>query len=147
MQGGWRRAMHGFEHGGEGGLVSCIDDLLAWNTALSHPKPGLLPAGLLKHLTSPAALNGSHASPYARGLEHSVVDGQPGKTLKSGFTYAEAAKSQHARGLGIGNNEVNQPGQTVPAARRAGPEPANSGAPQRPGRPRCNVAPGQRRTI
>jgi len=76
-QGGWRRAMHGFEHGGEGGLVSCIDDLLAWNTALSHPKPGLLPAGLLKYLASPAALNGSHASAYARGLEHSVVDGQP----------------------------------------------------------------------
>ena len=76
-QGGWRRAMHGFEHGGEGGLVSCIDDLLAWNIAVTRQLPGRLPAGLLQQLGSPAPLTAGHASPYARGLEHSVVDGQP----------------------------------------------------------------------
>ncbi len=77
-QGGWRRAMHGFEHGGEGGLVSCIDDLLAWCMALSRPTPGRLPAGLLQQLASPAPLSAGHPSPYARGLEHSLVDGRAG---------------------------------------------------------------------
>jgi D-aminopeptidase len=75
--GGWRRTMHGFEHGGEGGLVSCVDDLLAWSAALSRPAAGRLPAGLLRQLASPAPLTGGHASPYARGLEHSAVDGRP----------------------------------------------------------------------
>ncbi len=76
-QGGWRRALHGFEHGGEGGLVSCVDDLLAWSAALSRPAPGRLPAGLLQQLASAAPLTGGHASPYARGLEHSAIDGRP----------------------------------------------------------------------
>ncbi len=74
--GGWRRAMHGFEHGGEGGLVSAVDDLLAWTLALTRPTPGQLPAGLLQQLASPTGLSGGHASPYACGLEHSMVDGQ-----------------------------------------------------------------------
>jgi CubicO group peptidase (beta-lactamase class C family) len=73
--GGWRRAMHGFEHGGEGGLVSSVDDLLAWTRALTRPAPGPLPAGLLQQLASPTRLTGGQASPYACGLEHSVVDG------------------------------------------------------------------------
>ena len=75
--GGWRRAMHGFEHGGEGGLVSCVDDLLAWTLALSRPETGRLPTGLLQELTRPTRLTGGQASPYACGLEHSVVEGQP----------------------------------------------------------------------
>jgi CubicO group peptidase (beta-lactamase class C family) len=74
--GGWRRAMHGFEHGGEGGLVSSVDDLLAWTLALNRPTPGRLPAGLLQQLASQTRLIGGQASPYACGLEHSVVDGQ-----------------------------------------------------------------------
>jgi len=75
--GGWRRAMHGFEHGGEGGLVSSIDDLLAWTLALTRPSPNWLPAGLLQQLASPTRLAGGQASPYACGLEHSIVEGQP----------------------------------------------------------------------
>lgn len=76
-QGGWRRAMHGFEHGGEGGLVSCIDDLLVWTRELGRTSPGKLPAGLLAQLASPTGLTAGQPSPYARGLEHSLIEGQP----------------------------------------------------------------------
>lgn len=75
--GGWRRARHGFEHGGEGGLVSSVDDLLAWTLALTRPPAGGVPAGLLQQLASPTRLAGGQASPYACGLEHSIVEGQP----------------------------------------------------------------------
>jgi D-aminopeptidase len=73
--GGWRRAMHGFEHGGEGGLVSSVDDLLAWTLALTRPRPDRLPPGLLQRLASPTRLTCGQASPYACGLEHSQVEG------------------------------------------------------------------------
>jgi D-aminopeptidase len=75
-QGGWRRALHGFEHGGEGGLVSCIDDLLLWSRELGRATPGRLPAGLLAQLASPTRLTAGQPSPYARGLEHSLLDGR-----------------------------------------------------------------------
>jgi D-aminopeptidase len=74
--GGWRRARHGFEHGGEGGLVSCVDDLLLWTAALGRDEPGPLPAGLLAQLSSPTRLTQGADSPYARGLEHSRLDGR-----------------------------------------------------------------------
>ena len=74
--GGWRRARHGFEHGGEGGLVSCVDDLLLWTAALGRDAPGPLPAGLLAQLSSPTRLTQGADSPYARGLEHSLLDGR-----------------------------------------------------------------------
>ena len=76
-QGRWRRALHGFEHGGEGGLVSTVDDLLIWMRELSRAAPGKLPAGLLAQLTSPTRLTAGRPSPYARGLEHSLLDGRP----------------------------------------------------------------------
>jgi D-aminopeptidase len=76
-QGGWRRALHGFEHGGEGGLVSNVDDLLVWTRELGHKTPGKLPAGLLSQLASPTRLTAGQPSPYACGLEHSQLDGQP----------------------------------------------------------------------
>jgi D-aminopeptidase len=71
--GGLRRALHGFEHGGEGGLVSNVPDLLAWTAELQRPT--CLPADLLAWLSSPTRLNDGAASPYARGLEHSRVHG------------------------------------------------------------------------
>ena len=74
--GGWRRARHGFEHGGEGGLVSCVDDLLRWTAALGRDTAGPLPAGLLAQLSSPTRLTQGADSPYARGLEHSRLDGR-----------------------------------------------------------------------
>lgn len=65
---GHQRALHGFEHGGEGGLVSTVPDLLRWAAVLLDPPPGYAAVvGALKEL---APLTGGHASPYACGLEH-----------------------------------------------------------------------------
>lgn len=68
-----RRAMHGFDHGGEGGLVSCAGDLLLWLAELQRPTH--LPPDLLAQLASPTRLARGASSPYSRGLEHSRVNG------------------------------------------------------------------------
>ncbi|MEJ6001124.1 serine hydrolase domain-containing protein [Paucibacter soli] len=67
--GGYRRALHGFEHGGEGGLVSNVLDLTRWAQALLAPRSEL--AALAEALMAPTLLSGAQPSPYARGLEHS----------------------------------------------------------------------------
>ncbi len=72
-QGGWRRAQHGFEHGGEGGLVSSVGDLLIWAGQLMAPGPGLAP--LVAALGEAQTLSGGAPSPYALGLEHGRLDG------------------------------------------------------------------------
>ena len=66
--GGLRRAMHGFEHGGEGGLVSSVEDLLLWGAELLNPRH--LPADVTQQLASPTRLNNGAPSAYARGIEH-----------------------------------------------------------------------------
>lgn len=71
--GGWRRAQHGFEHGGEGGMVSSVQDMLQWAAHLLRPA-GTAP-DVSAELMQAAALNGGEASPYARGLERSTLDG------------------------------------------------------------------------
>ncbi len=71
-QGGWRRAQHGFEHGGEGGLVSSVPDLLLWAAHLLQPTPGV--ADLAEALGARVPLNQGADSPYAYGLEHSRLD-------------------------------------------------------------------------
>lgn len=71
--GHWRRAMHGFEHGGEGGLVSTVEDMLIWAAQLLQPGPGM--AELVTALQAHAPLLAGHASPYARGLEHGQWQG------------------------------------------------------------------------
>lgn len=65
---GHQRALHGFEHGGEGGLVSSVPDLLRWAAVLLDPPPAF--AVLVAALGELAPLTGGLASPYARGLEH-----------------------------------------------------------------------------
>lgn len=72
--GRWRRAMHGFEQGGEGGLVSTVDDLLLWAGQLLQPGPDM--AALVAALSERLPLSGGFASPYARGLEHGQWQGQ-----------------------------------------------------------------------
>lgn len=62
--------MHGFEHGGEGGLVSSVGDLLRWAGLMLAPPPEL--AALVQALQDATRLSGGQPSPYARGLEHSV---------------------------------------------------------------------------
>jgi len=75
-QGGHRRAQHGFEHGGEGGLVSSVQDLLLWAAHLLDPAAGV--PDLAVELMARVPLTGGQPSPYANGLEHSRLDGPDG---------------------------------------------------------------------
>lgn len=65
--GSWTRAAQRFPLGGEGGLVSTLDDLLIWAGALRKPPKGLdwLPCELARRLD----FAHGHASVYARGQE------------------------------------------------------------------------------
>ena len=121
-QGGWRRAMHGFEHGGEGGLVSCIDDLLLWSRELGRTAPGRLPVAPLAQLASPTQLTAGQPSPYARGMEHSVVDGLSA-VGHGGLWPGFRTELLHLVDSGlsvvvISNNGASQP---VPPGARGGP--------------------------
>lgn len=71
--GQWRRAQHGFEHGGEGGLVSCLGDLLRWAAHLMRPVDGV--PDLSAALAARQPLSEGGMSPYAHGLEHGTLDG------------------------------------------------------------------------
>ncbi len=73
--GGVRRAMHGFEHGGEGGLVSSVEDLLLWGGELLRARH--LPTELIRQLTDPTLLNRGAPSNYARGIERGDWAGMP----------------------------------------------------------------------
>lgn len=73
--GGVRRAFHGFEHGGEGGLVSSVDDLLLWGAELLQARH--LPGDLAQQLTDPTLLNHGAPSNYARGMERGEWAGMP----------------------------------------------------------------------
>jgi CubicO group peptidase (beta-lactamase class C family) len=72
-QGGWRRAQHGFEHGGEGGMVSSVQDMLLWAAHLLEPAAGV--ADVSQALMARQPLSGGWAAPYAHGLEHGELDG------------------------------------------------------------------------
>lgn len=64
--GGWRRAPHGFPLGGEGGLVSGVEDLALWARCLSLSTLQSELEGMIEE-TAPFA-NGA-MNRYARGLE------------------------------------------------------------------------------
>ncbi len=64
--GGWRRAPHAFPLGGEGGLVSGVEDLALWARALSV---GSLEPGLEPFLTATEPFSHGAMNRYARGLE------------------------------------------------------------------------------
>ncbi|MBY0335899.1 MAG: beta-lactamase family protein [Acetobacteraceae bacterium] len=65
-QGGFRRAPHGFPLGGEGGLVSGVEDLALWARNLSL---GLLGNGLEDQLERTAPFANGVTNRYALGLE------------------------------------------------------------------------------
>jgi len=66
--GQFRRASHAFEQGGEGGMVSTVEDLMIWSRHFESPV--LKPADLPAQLTAATALSNGSPSPYARGIEH-----------------------------------------------------------------------------
>lgn len=62
---GWGRAPHGFPIGGEGGLVSCVEDLALWDRELATGQR--LGAALGRALAERVAFPDGTACPYARG--------------------------------------------------------------------------------
>jgi len=64
--GGWRRAPHGFPLGGEGGLVSGVEDLALWSRCLSL---GSLEAELEGKIEAMLPFANGTMNRYARGLE------------------------------------------------------------------------------
>ncbi|WP_191083076.1 serine hydrolase domain-containing protein [Roseococcus microcysteis] len=64
--GGWRRAPHGFPLGGEGGLVSGVEDLALWARCLSL---GTLQSELEGMIEETAPFANGAMNRYARGLE------------------------------------------------------------------------------
>lgn len=64
--GAWHRAHWGFPLGGEGGMVSTLDDLRIWLANLKQPQVGT-PA-MFTRLATPTVLNNGTTSPYGLGL-------------------------------------------------------------------------------
>ncbi len=70
--GGFARAAHGFPIGGEGGLVSSVEDLLLWAHAAQS---GLLDPALAVALEQPAPFANSTPHHYLRGLQAGTLRG------------------------------------------------------------------------
>jgi D-aminopeptidase len=64
---GWVRAVHGFPLGGEGGLVSCVEDLALWARNMTTGRVG--GAALVAELERQAPFTKGTVNSYARGLQ------------------------------------------------------------------------------
>lgn len=65
--GGFVRAQHGFPLGGEGGLVSCVEDLALWDRALATGR--VIGSAVAEGLAEQAPFGNGTMNAYARGLE------------------------------------------------------------------------------
>ena len=65
-EGGFKRAVHGFPLGGEGGLVSCLEDLALWDRA--YTTGHAVGAAVIAALQAPADFTNGRPSLYLRGL-------------------------------------------------------------------------------
>jgi hypothetical protein len=71
--GGFVRAAHGFPLGGEGGLVSCVEDLALWERNYATGRVG--GAALMEALQAQAPFANGRLNKYARGLEVATYRG------------------------------------------------------------------------
>ena len=65
-EGNWSRASWGIELGGEGGMVSTLDDMLIWQKNLAHPTVGS--AAMWARMKTPAVYANGTTSLYGLGL-------------------------------------------------------------------------------
>ena len=65
--GGWLRSVHGFPLGGEGGLVSCVEDLALWVRNMATGRVG--GTALVTALETQAPFANGVQNAYARGLQ------------------------------------------------------------------------------
>lgn len=68
---GFVRAAHGFPLGGEGGLVSCVEDLMLWSQAMGRGALG----GIAAELEALVPFTNGEPARYARGLQVDVWRG------------------------------------------------------------------------
>lgn len=64
--GGWRHLTWGVVLGGEGGMVSTLDDMLLWQANLRTPQVGT--PGMVDRMTTPTRYANGALSPYGLGL-------------------------------------------------------------------------------
>lgn len=70
---GFRRSAHAYPQGGEGGLVSTVEDLLIWSRHFDRPT--LSPKNLPARLAAVAPLTGGHANRYRCGVQADELRG------------------------------------------------------------------------
>ncbi|MFZ5780502.1 MAG: serine hydrolase domain-containing protein [Pseudomonadota bacterium] len=70
---GFRRAAHAYPQGGEGGLISTVEDLLIWSR--HYDQPALLPKDLPSQLVADTPLTGGHINRYRRGVQSDELRG------------------------------------------------------------------------
>ncbi|UYN95140.1 MAG: serine hydrolase [Enhydrobacter sp.] len=70
---GFRRAGHAYPQGGEGGLVSSVEDLLIWSRHFDRPQ--LEPIDLPAQLQAQKPLLDGHVNHYRRGLDTALLRG------------------------------------------------------------------------
>jgi CubicO group peptidase (beta-lactamase class C family) len=66
LDGAWSRAQWGVVLGGEGGMVSTLDDMLKWQANVAQPKVGS--AAMWQRMTTPAVYANGTTSLYGLGL-------------------------------------------------------------------------------
>jgi CubicO group peptidase (beta-lactamase class C family) len=66
LDGAWSRAIWGIVLGGEGGMVSTLDDMLTWQANVASPKAGTV--ATWQRMTTPAVYANGTASLYGLGL-------------------------------------------------------------------------------
>ncbi len=72
-EGKWSRASWGIELGGEGGMVSTLEDMLIWQKNLAHPKIGT--EAMWTRMKTPAVYANGTASLYGLGLVSTAYRG------------------------------------------------------------------------
>ncbi len=115
--GSWQHLTWGFMLGGEGGMISTLDDMLIWQANLWNPQVGT-PA-LFQRMATPARYANGKVSPYGLGLM--VGDYRGRRNVGHGGTVA-GGKSESVRfvddGLGIVIIANNDAAATYSLARR-----------------------------
>jgi CubicO group peptidase (beta-lactamase class C family) len=99
--GAWRRARHGFPLGGEGGLVSCVEDLALWDLNLATHLVG--GASLAAELEEQVAFTNGAPHGYARGLQIGTHRGQ--RTVSHGGLWP-GYKTQFLRAPGAATTVI-----------------------------------------
>ena len=72
--GAWETARWGWEIGGEGGMVSTLDDMLRWQANLARPRAEM--AAHLARMAEPVVYANGQRGLYAMGLNQAVYRGQ-----------------------------------------------------------------------